>query len=203
MKCKSIIILSLSLFLVGSCNQKKETSKKPSMVQEIKTLPKMVDKAKKNVTITDKLKELKPITIAEVEVWMPAKIGAMERTYYKTNISPGGVLASRATFKDPNNKQTIKITFMDGAGESGSMAISPYLNLERFYEERNDENGFQKIITRNDMLIVQKYKIRGDKFDLEFAPKNRYIVKIETETLNEEELWSAVSQFNFEKLDGI
>jgi len=92
---------------------------------------------------------------------------------------------------------------MDGAGEQGSRAISPYLNLERLYEDRTDANGFQKIITKNEMKIVQKYKKRGDIFDLEFAPKNRFIIKIETEFLTEEELWTAINLFPFDKLPGI
>lgn len=204
MKLKSIIILSLLVLIALSCNQKKETSQKPSIVEGVESLPSMVEKAKENVAITGKLKQLSPITATDMDAWMPSKLGVMERTSYLVDMLPQmGVFTTKATFKDPNSKRSLKITFMDGAGEQGSRAISPYLNLERFYEDRTDANGFQKIITKNEMKIVQKYKNRGDKFDLEFAPKNRYMVKIETESLTEEELWTAVNQFPFEKLPGI
>jgi len=202
MKLKYIIILSF--LIVSSCGKKKETSQKPSIVKEVESLPSIVEKTKENVAITKILKQLSPITATDMDAWMPSKLGVMERTTYLVDVLPQmGVFTTKAVFKDPNSKRSLKITFMDGAGEQGSRAISPYLNLERLYEDRTDANGFQKIITKNEMKIVQKYKKRGDIFDLEFAPKNRFIIKIETEFLTEEELWTAINLFPFDKLPGI
>ena len=202
MKLKYIIILSF--LIVSSCGKKKETSQKPSIVKEVESLPSIVEKTKENVAITKILKQLSPITATDMDAWMPSKLGVMERTTYLVDVLPQmGVFTTKAVFKDPNSKRSLKITFMDGAGEQGSRAISPYLNLERLYEDRTDANGFQKIITKNEMKIVQKYKKRGDIFDLEFAPKNRFIIKIETEFLTEEELWTAINLFPYDKLPGI
>ena len=202
MKLKHIIILSF--LIVSSCGKKKETSQKPSIVKEVESLPSIVEKTKENVAITKILKQLSPITATDMDAWMPSKLGVMERTTYLVDVLPQmGVFTTKAVFKDPNSKRSLKITFMDGAGEQGSRAISPYLNLERLYEDRTDANGFQKIITKNEMKIVQKYKKRGDIFDLEFAPKNRFIIKIETEFLTEEELRTAINLFPYDKLPGI
>jgi hypothetical protein len=92
---------------------------------------------------------------------------------------------------------------MDGAGDSGSRAFSPYLNIERHYTENSDSNGFQKIIEKNDMTLVQKYKEYNDSFILEFAARNRYAIKLETKNVSESRLWQIFDQLDFNALPGL
>jgi len=204
---KYISILLFLTLLATSCansNKKESSEDKPITEKKNPSVSQIIKKAKENSSTTDKLKEIAPITNAEMDAWMPTEIGSLERTSYLVDMMPQmDIFMTKATFKDPSNQQQLVITFMDGAGEKGSKAIGPYLNLENLYKDKADDQGFQKLMTRNAMTIVQKYRKQGDKFDLEFAVKNRYAIKLETKGLTESELWSAFDQFHFQKLKGI
>ena len=195
--------IAITLFLLMGCgdNQKDANSNKKVDNQSISE---MVKKAKTNVSITDKLKTLEPINKEIMDSWMPMQLVTLDRETYITDSNPQlGVFITKAIYKNPNTNELVDITFMDGAGDSGSRAFSPYLNIERHYTEHSDSNGFQKIIEKNDMTLVQKYKKYNDSFILEFAARNRYAIKLETKNVSESRLWQIFEQLDFNTLPGL
>lgn len=203
---KFIATLLLTILICWSCNEKKDASEQSQSKTETTAVSENKEKKTETekISIADQLKSLEPITEAEMDAWMPEKIGTMNRTYYQPNMTPQmEIFMTKATFKDPTSQKSLDISIMDGAGERGSRAMSPFLNLKNLYQDKSDELGYQKVITKNDMTIVQKYRNTGDKFNLEFAPKQRYAIKIETRALSETELWEAINQFKFDNFKGI
>ena len=197
-------LISMCFILAISCGEKKKTKSDNVSISEEKKVTDYVKEAKENISTKNKLEETTPITSEELDEWIPNKIAGLERTTYLTDINPKlEIFMAKAKYTTPSSKKSLDITFMDGAGERGSKAIGPYLNLENLYKDETTNQGFQKVISKNNMVIVQKYRKQGDKFILEFAPKDRYAIKIETESFSEEELWDAVDYFNFDKLKGI
>jgi hypothetical protein len=195
--------IAFTLFLVMGCGDKQKDANSNKKVEN-PSISEIVKKAKTNVSITDKLKTLEPINKELMDSWMPTKLSAMDRETYIADSNPQlGVFIAKAVYKNPNTSELVDITFMDGAGDKGSRAFSPYLNLERHYTEHSDNDGFQKIIKKNDMTVVQKYKKYNDSFVLEFAARNRYAIKIETKKLSESQLWELFNQFDFNALPGI
>lgn len=195
--------IAFTLFILMGCGDHQKGTDSSKKVEN-KSVSEIVKKAKTNVSITDKLKTLDPISKELMDSWMPAQLAGLERTTYITDSNPQlGVFITKAVYKNPNTPELIDITFMDGAGDNGSRAFSPYLNLERHYTEHSDNDGFQKIIEKNDMTVVQKYKKYNDSFVLEFAARNRYAIKIETKQLTESELWDFFNQLNFNTLPSI
>ena len=197
-------LISMCFILAISCGEKKKTKSDNVSISEEKKVTDYVKEAKENISTKNKLEETTPITSEELDEWIPNNIAGLERTTYLTDINPKlEIFMAKAKYTTPSSKKSLDITFMDGAGERGSKAIGPYLNLENLYKDETTNQGFQKVISKNNMVIVQKYRKQGDKFILEFAPKDRYAIKIETESFSEEELWDAVDYFNFDKLKGI
>ncbi|MCW5519687.1 hypothetical protein J1N09_07545 [Aureitalea sp. L0-47] len=210
MKLNYTFILALLFLVIHGCDNNSATDQKKSSLEEIseknkeKTVNETTENKNEPPSLISQLASLGPMTEAEMDAWMPEKIGDLERTYYKANSVPMmGIFMTKATFKDPNSAKELDISIMDGAGEKGSRAMSPFLNLKNLYHDKSDDSGYQNVITKNEMTMVQKYRNASDKFNLEFAPKNRYAIKIETKALSEEELWQAINQFKFENLQGI
>lgn len=210
MKLNYTFILALLFFVIHGCDNNSATDQKKSSSEVIpeknreKTVNETTENKNEPPSVISQLASLEPMTEAEMDAWMPEKIGTLNRTYYQANMTPQmEIFMTKATFKDPNSQKSLEISIMDGAGERGSRAMSPFLNLKNLYQDKSDELGYQKVITKNDMTIVQKYRNTGDKFNLEFAYKQRYAIKIETRALSETELWEAINQFKFDYLKGI
>lgn len=197
---RHILIKSLVLLLLYSCGEKEHRT----TVNEGLSFEELEKIEKENEPIIDKLKALEPITTKEIDEWMPKSLNGLERTSYVPDAVPQSfIFITKTTFNDPNSNKKLELMFMDGAGQMGSVTLSPFLKLDQIYSESSNEEGYQKIVAKNDEVYFQKYSKNGDKFILQFAPQNRYVFKIETENLTEVELWSAVAQLHYENLPGI
>ncbi len=195
-----ILIKSLVLLLFFSCGDKENET----VENEGITFEELENIEKENEPTISKLKELIPITAKEVDAWIPNTLNAMQRTSYVPDASPDTfIFVTNATFGDPNTNKSLNISFMDGAGAWGSMTIGPFFGLEKLYEEKSSDDGYQKTIKKNGRSVFQKYEKQGNQFLIEFVSQNRYLILINSEFLTEEELWHAIDQFHFEKLPGI
>lgn len=201
---KRILIKSLLFLLLFSCGEKKNASENEAEENETISVEMFNEIETENKYNTDKLKNIIPITVKEIDLWIPKKINAMERTSYLPNAKPEGfILITKATYEIPNSSKKLDLTMMDGAGLMGSITISPFFDLKRIYPNKTTKDGYQKVIEKNGKTTFQKHSIKEDKFLIEFVSENRYVVLLESESLTEEELWLAVNQFHFEKLPGI
>ena len=215
-KSKLSVVIGLSILLNSGCGEKKKSSnneiesnvnielEKSTETSESLSLEQLQKIKKEHKHITDKLIELSPITVKEVDSWMPLRIGPLGRTDYKTNTVPESFLfVNQATFKTLDSGKQLDIIFLDGAYEMGSNAISTFLNLEKIYKENTTKDGYQKIVKRNGTVFFQKYDNQVQEFFLQFVVKNRFLINIETKSITEQELWELTDAFNFENLPGI
>ncbi|MDT0555198.1 hypothetical protein [Patiriisocius hiemis] len=207
-KLNLALFFSLTILLNSGCGEKKnsrvkESEKEPYITEEI--LEEVLDEiqAKQN-PITEKLKKLTPLSSTDMDAWMPDKLGNLHRVNYKTNAMPASfTFVTIARFKSLNTSEQLDITLMDGAGPMGSMAIAPFLDLERITRATSTDEGFQKTITKNGTVYIQKYNEQDDTYFLQFTNKDRFIVKIETQNITEKSLWEYASQFHFNALPKI
>tara|TARA_R100000935_G_scaffold58415_2_gene95415 strand:- start:98001 stop:98624 length:624 start_codon:yes stop_codon:yes gene_type:complete len=198
------LIISLLILLISSCSKKKDSS-----INEYKEEPFITEEILDEIEaeqkpITDKLKKLTPISSEDMDAWMPDKLGNLDRVNYKSNAMPTSfTFVTIARFKSSNASEQLDITLMDGAGPMGSVAISPFLDLERITRSASTDEGYQKTITKNGTVYFQKYNKQKDIYILQFTSKKRFIIKIETQNITEASLWEYASQFHFNALPGI
>ncbi|MAM29071.1 MAG: hypothetical protein CMC13_08615 [Flavobacteriaceae bacterium] len=196
--------MSLAILLFSSCGEKKD-----SLTNDSKEKPFITEKLLDEIEaeqkpVTEKLKKLTPLSSTDMDAWMPVKLGDLNRVTYKTNALPTSfTYVTIARFKNSNPNIKLDITILDGAGRMGSVAITPFLDLERITRETSTDGGFQKTVTKNGKVYFQKYSKEDDTYILQFTVNDRFMVIIETQNMTEEALWEYTSQFHFESLPSI
>ena len=193
MKHLSILILFILFFSSCGENQNETTKDEAIFLEEL------TKKEKEFEPIIASLKNKKPISIKELDIWAPNNIAEMNRSLYTPNSSPETfVFTAKADYK--KGGKSISLSLLDGAGGKGSLVISPFLTLESIYNENSNNDGYQKLILKNGKTFFQKYTKSNDVYVLQFVINNRFVIKIESQSLSEEELWMAIDEFQFENL---
>tara|TARA_R100001369_G_scaffold514_1_gene1579 strand:- start:4307 stop:4930 length:624 start_codon:yes stop_codon:yes gene_type:complete len=203
-KLNLVLFISLAILLNSGCGEKKNSSAKEPEEEPYITEEILNEIEAEQKPITDKLKKRTPISSRDMDAWMPDKLGNLDRVTYKTNAMPTSfTFVTIASFKSLNDSDQLDITLMDGAGHMGSVAISPFLDLERITRSTSNDKGFQKTIYKNGTVYFQKYNKQDDTYILQFTTNDRYLVKIETQNITEKSLWEYAGQFHFNALPGI
>lgn len=122
------LIIALLLFSVVACKNKEvEKDSEPGLmesVQKVNKLNKVADSLKEYEKQTEKLKAMKPVSNEVFKEILIEEIGGLKRSSYNAGTaSMVGLSSAEAKYDGPNN-ENVKISILDGAGESGSALIA-------------------------------------------------------------------------------
>lgn len=122
------LIIALLLFSVVACKNKEvEKDSEPGLmesVQKVNKLNKAADSLKEYEKQTEKLKAMKPVSNEVFKEILIEEIGGLKRSNYNAGTaSMVGLSSAEAKYDGPNN-ENVKISILDGAGESGSALIA-------------------------------------------------------------------------------
>ena len=122
------LIIALLLFSVVACKNKEvEKDSEPGLmesVQKVNKLNKAADSLKEYEKQTEKLKAMKPVSNEVFKEILIEEIGELKRSSYNAGTASMVGLSSAEAKYDGPNSENIKISILDGAGESGSALIA-------------------------------------------------------------------------------
>ncbi|WP_026707722.1 hypothetical protein [Flavobacterium frigidarium] len=122
------LIIALLLFSVVACKNKEvEKDSEPGLmesVQKVNKLNKAADSLKEYEKQIEKLKAMKPVSNEVFKEILIEEIGGLKRSSYNAGTASMVGLSSAEAKYDGPNSENIKISILDGAGESGSALIA-------------------------------------------------------------------------------
>jgi chromosome segregation ATPase len=180
-------------------NQSKTTTAPKDMQEAAKDfntatgqLKKQADKIYgKEIVITDKATLLSVLpTVSGWEVKDPdyrwQRFGQLE-----------GAMAV-ATYKGPDNKE-VRVTVTDTGHASAILA--PYMMVFNMNIARDNEKGYERVSTYNNIRVIEKYDKRYKKGQMTFIIKGRYLVGLKHTGENSIDLLKQfIGKFDFSKL---
>ncbi|MBX2846005.1 MAG: hypothetical protein KTR13_07290 [Saprospiraceae bacterium] len=203
MKTYHLIYIILLSFSITSCIGKvKEAQEDLQEASEgFGNLNKAVKELKNASEDIKELSKLEPMTNEEFKAWMPEAIGDMPRTGYKTGQAQYmNVASAEATYKNEDKTKDIKITIIDGAGETGALAISGIRMATAMDMEQEDEYGYQKTVKKEGFKAIEKYKTNGQRLELMFLYNDRYAVTVNSKGMEAKEIWGYIDEMDLTKL---
>ncbi|MUH37281.1 hypothetical protein D9O36_15630 [Zobellia amurskyensis] len=197
MKNIGLVIL---LLLLGSCvgEVKEKLTKAKAGVSNASTFVKEARKVEGRI---EKLKNAVPLTNEQLKEWLPQNLGPLERTGFK--VGQAGmyqVNSVEGTYKKAEDKKTLSVMIIDGAGPTGSMMATSYGLLGNFEMETEDEYKHQQTVEINGIKAQQIYKKKSNDTQLMFAYEDRFLVTINANDMLPEETWGMVDELKLEQL---
>ncbi len=121
-----------------------------------------------------------------------------EPKYYKDSFSQLETSHISTTYTGPDSKR-IKVNITDTA--NASAALQTWRIIFQMNLTREDDRGYQKISTVNNIPLIEKYDKQSQEVSLGFIVKDRYIVELETQGKDSVSLLkSLIPQFNLSRL---
>jgi hypothetical protein len=204
---KKLLIISCSLLFLANCSKKEEKTDKNSTsisdvisgAKNLNSLSNSMEDIQKN---TEKLKKMSPLSNDELKAVMPETMMGLKRT--SLSVGDNSMLqfsSSEAEYSDGENKK-IKITVMDGAGETGSAMVSVMMMGFATNSEKTTENSFEKMGDFNGVKASIKERKSEDRVnsDIQYIVKERYLISIEANGYTTEELKAVMNDINSSSL---
>jgi myosin heavy subunit len=121
-----------------------------------------------------------------------------EPEYHKGSFAQLETSHIRTTYTGPDSKK-IEVKITDTA--SASVALQTWRIIFQMNLTREDDRGYQKITTVNDIPVIEKYDKPSGQVSLGFIVKDRYIVELETQGKDSVSLLkNLIPQLNLSKL---
>ena len=121
-----------------------------------------------------------------------------EPQYQKGSFAQLETSTIRTTYTGPDS-QKIKISITDTA--SASVALQTWKIIFQMNLTREDEKGYQKITTVNNIPVIEKYDKQSQEVSLGFIVKDRYMVELESRGKDSMSLLkNLISQLHLSKL---
>ncbi len=171
------------LALLYSCGNSKEKSDLNKAIDGFSNLKKIADEAEKMEEETDKLLKTPLISKELLKNLFPESLIDLRRTEFSIGNAIFPDLATAdATYKNENER--IKVTILDGAGETGSALINMQkLNMAVDFEKENDRGGYSKSININGLKAIEEV-MKDNYGNIEFTElktivNNRFLITLE------------------------
>jgi hypothetical protein len=105
----------------------------------------------------------------------------------------------RTIYTGPNSKK-IKVRITDTA--SASVALQTWRIIFQMNLARDDDRGYQKITTVNNIPVIERYDRKSREISLGFIVKDRYMVELESQGIDSVSLLkNLVPQLHLSKLE--
>lgn len=199
-----LLMISMSLMACGQeAKQKNDNTKRPS-----KTFGKgasVVEKIRDQNKEVTALKSLEPITVEELEKWLPQTIKGMNKVKGGA-LAQDGIVGVNASYLSKHPEygkdygKTLDILIIDGHGERGATASRSFVSIK--YDNLNSENsdGYTKTITHESTVVKEEFDSHNNTYTLSFFYNNRFGVEMKLKGFEQKELWSVFKEINLEKL---
>lgn len=200
MKVLSCLLLLTS---IASClGEVKEKVKKAK--EGISTTKGVIEKAQNVQEEVERLKEMTPLTNAELKEWLPKSLGNMKRTGFSVG-KTGYVNVASITgdFKTEDKDKSFSVQIMDGAGPMGSVMASGMGLAGKLDIEEEDENKHMQPVTVDGVRAQQTYFKRQRRTSLQFVYGERFVVIISGTNMEPEETWKHIKALDLDGLKAI
>jgi len=200
-----VIMVSMSLMAYSQeTKQNDDNAKKSSksfgkgasVVEKIRALNK-----EKNA-----LKTLNPLTIKELQDWLPDNIKGMHKTE-STALTQSGITGVNAEFLEEHPEygkdygKNLSILIIDGHGERGAAAVGPYVSVTYGNINTEKSNGYTKTVMYEDTAVKEEFNSNNNTYTLSFFYNNRFGVEIKLKGFKQNELWEVFKEFNLQSLN--
>ena len=202
---KKIVILA-SLLSVIACKKNEEKNDEPGIMDAVESVQNLNDAAeglKDYEKRIEELKTMKPVSSEVYKTVLTEEIDGLKRTSYNAgNTAMVGMSSAEATYGDAADKN-IKLTILDGAGESGSAIISIMVmglsvdteSIEGTKTKKSEEINGVKYLTEND---TNPENLRSS---ITFIHNERFQVSLEGNKIGLDELKSILKKIDLSKLN--
>lgn len=194
-------ILSYTCLLVGiilfGCNN--STSEKTENI--IDSEGKIAEELGKAVTHTS-LSDVTPLTVEELEAWLPQSLNGMERTGSQPgSMSRSGVSGISATYGNPY-KKSIVILVTDGAGALASAMglVGGYRRQINADIDRVTEGGYSKTVTNKGVKAIESHTKHDSSYNVTTLFGDRFGIELRSTRISLEEAWQAYHALPLEGL---
>ncbi|MFC6267820.1 hypothetical protein [Frigoriflavimonas asaccharolytica] len=200
---KKLLLLSCSLLFLANCGKKEDKVEEDStsisdVFNGAKNLNNLSNSLEDIQKETEELKKLAPISNDALKAVMPETVMGMKRT----SISVGDnsmiqMSSAEAEYTGEENKK-VKITVMDGAGETGSAMISMMKMGLATNSEKTTDTSFEKMGEFNGVKASIKERNKDTFVDseIQYILKSRFLVTIEGNGYTTDELKVVMDTIN-------
>ncbi len=199
-----ILIAVACIAVLLSC--KKKSEEEPGILDTIEgfsNLKKIADEAEKIEDITEKLIATPAISKEKLKNILPESLEGFKRTEFiiGNQLLPD-ITSADATYK--KDDQEIKLSIMDGAGETASALINLVrLQLAADFE-RNDDYGYEKTITLQGEKAIEKVEkdsySNTENSELVMIINDRFLVSLKGENISINKLKNSFTQLDLAEL---
>jgi len=162
-----------------SKKEKDETGDTPMTMEEAMEKMKTVTGEMKKRSEQIQGKEIVVSDKAALKAALPDISGwtMQEPKYEKGSFAQLETSHIRTTYTGPNSKK-IEVNITDTA--SASVALQSWRIILQMNLNRDDERGYQKITTVNNIPVIERYDKKSQEVSLGFIVKDRYMVELES-----------------------
>ncbi len=208
----TVLMLAIVATSCLSDKNKEQLNKMKNGVKSVNTVVKNAEKTKENI---ERLKNLTPLTSEQLKKWLPENLNEMKRTGFKVGTTGYMNIASiTGTYKiqEPENKddytseelkkmrKSFSVTIIDGAGPTGSMAISGVaMVVKAGIEEENEQEHLEPVVV-NGLKASQSYNKKRNDTELMFVYDDRFAFTIKSTNMDADETWQVVKNLDLKDL---
>lgn len=199
---KKLMISILALSLISCTKSETKTEEKSggisdlvSGVKNYSEISKSVDEVSKNIEV---LKKTTPLSNEELKAILPESLLGLKRTEISIgDTSMMALTTAEAKYKSEDRK-SIDVQIMDGAGEMGSAMVSSMMMGLGGNREKTTENGFEKTTEINGMKALVSEEKSGENVSskIQVIAKKRYLFTMSGEGISYEDLLKAFGEIN-------
>jgi myosin heavy subunit len=205
-----VIVLLSTLFGPGDKANTELKTTTPPPVSEVKnSLPPQVaetiEKYKQRIAETSKKEKQGKEIVASDKATLMAALPTIsgwtreEPVYHKGSFAQLETSHLRTTYTGPDSKK-IEVRITDTA--SASVALQTWRIIFQMNLARDDDRGYQKISTVNNIPVIEKYDKQSREVSLGFIVKDRYMVELESQGKDSMSLLkNLVPQLHLSKLE--
>ena len=199
---KKLMMSILALTLISCTKSETKTEEKSggisdlvSGVKNYSEISKSVDEVSKNIEV---LKKTTPLSNEELKAILPESLLGLKRTEISVgDTSMMALTTAEAKYKSEDRK-SIDVQIMDGAGEMGSAMVSSMMMGLGGNREKTTENGFEKTTEINGMKALVSEEKSGENVSskIQVIAKKRYLFTMSGEGISYEDLLKAFGEIN-------
>lgn len=200
---KRTLIAGVACLLLSCGNEKKE-EKNPGIsdaISGVSNLNKIAASADQLEEQTSALKKLTPLTNEELKAVVPETLNGLKRTSFTAGaLAATGLSSIDASYGD--DSKYVKVSIMDGAGESGSAIVS-LVAMSLKMDTESESNGTKTKTTEVNGIRSITEDTKSDnsvRSSVKFLVKDRYAVSLDGEGYSLSELESFVKELDLSKL---
>lgn len=191
-KLKTLFLPFVASALILACNNSTSNS------QGEDTDTDMPEKLFKEFTHPD-LSELTPLTMEELEAWLPAELGGLPlHSVHPGSMSRSGVNGIAGRYINNGDKEII-LTVTDGAGPTAApIAGGMFGQVEKAINGKLPLNKGEEIVTIGGIRAIQSYN--DYSYHHSFVHQGRLLISVDASRLSKDEAEQVIEALPMDKL---